>query len=207
MAYTPTQAGIVNRAASLLGATSRIIDIEDSGSLASHARAHWNEAVEVLFASHPWNFAIARATLNQSVGTPDFGFDYRYALPADCLRVLPADPTGGGDDLNGQIEGGYVLSDDEEVHVRYISKAQTGQVASWPPHVRDAMACVLTDYLAEPLTGSQEVSAKTTARIERALAEAKRVDGMESNLRDRGGVTRRSRWLTGMAGRYDYDWR
>ena len=62
-----------------------------------------------LLRSHPWNFAIKYASLPQNTETPIFGYDYSYALPSDCLRVLEtADQEEAplyayGGDFNGYV--------------------------------------------------------------------------------------------------------
>ncbi len=49
--------------------------------------------------------------------TPDFGYDYQYKLPSDFLRLK-----GDYDNADYKIEGKYLLSDDDDVCIKYIKK-------------------------------------------------------------------------------------
>lgn len=71
---------------------------------------------EVLRAAMP-NFAMARASLARISGeTPDFGYDYFYQLPSDCLRVLGMDYS----DNEYVIEGDKLLCDYTTAKILYI---------------------------------------------------------------------------------------
>lgn len=77
-----------------------------------------------VFRLHPWNCLRERAILALSADKPAFGFDYKYALPADCLRPLAIqlddgtfipfyDSSYGGSvpgDKQFVVEGKYLLT-------------------------------------------------------------------------------------------------
>ena len=49
---------------------------------------HFPQCRDSLLRSHPWNFAIRRATLAVAASTPSHEFTYYHVLPTDCLKVL-----------------------------------------------------------------------------------------------------------------------
>lgn len=73
-----------------------------------------------LLASHPWNFAMARADISAQVApSPAFGWDYAYTLPADCLRVWSL----YNSDAEYEIEADQLLTDQEsEIYLVYIKQ-------------------------------------------------------------------------------------
>ncbi len=71
---------------------------------------------EVLRAAMP-NFATARASLARIADeTPDFGYDYFYQLPTNCLRVIGMDYS----DNEYVIEGDRLLCDYDTAKILYI---------------------------------------------------------------------------------------
>ena len=85
------------------------------------------QAKRYVFRQHPWNALRARAVLVPSSDVPAFGFKYKYALPADCLRPLAIQNGRGtsvpfyeasyGGSIPGDkqfvVEGKYILTDAE----------------------------------------------------------------------------------------------
>ncbi len=194
MAETPTQTGIVNKALALLGSTSRVNSIEDSGSVAGHARAVWTMAWRELLADHPWNFALKRAVLNEAGEAPAFGYDRSFNLPADCARWLA--PSIDEDIyFEAVLEGRQLLTNAEApLPIRYISYDQAEAVDKWPPHFVSAMAARLAQEMAEAISQSESVDSKAMERADDLIRRAKRIDGYESGQRGRASVTVRSRW-------------
>lgn len=199
-----SQTKIVNAAASELGSTERLSSINDVGTLASHAQAHWDFTIEVLVAEHPWNFAVARKQLPLSA-IPDFGFSHAYALPSDCARFLP--PLRGRDYYACELEGGLILTDRAApLPVRYISNAAIGDTTRWPAYFANAVKFALAAAMAEAMTGSQQIKRDMEAKAADALAKAKRRDGRESGGRPQAQAHTRSSWLRGSFGyRHSYD--
>lgn len=194
---TATQVRIYNRALSLLGSVSRTTNVDDGKPHTDQLNELWDQAVRDLLAEHPWNFAIARATLNLKEQNED---GWLYSLPADCLRWLPAS-TSDSHYVNGAIEGRYLLTDsDSPPRVRYI--AERADPSDWPAHFVSAMGYRLAMDAAESITQSTSIVEDMRRKYEGldgeggALARAKRADGLETGDRDRGNVETRSRALS-----------
>ena len=83
------------------------------------------QAKRYVFRMHPWNCLRERAILVASADKPVFGFEYKYALPADCLRPLAIQNGRGtyvpfyeasyGGSIPGDkqfvVEGKYIMTD------------------------------------------------------------------------------------------------
>ncbi|WP_288806279.1 hypothetical protein [uncultured Novosphingobium sp.] len=199
-----TKTGIVNAAAALLGSSQRITDIQGENKLAICARAFWSLSIRALLADHPWNFGIERALLNAGPA-PAWGYERTFALPADCVRLLPSRIIDGREFYyDGEVEGKSILSDAKApLAIRYISVATIDNVQAWPATFAKAATYVLADDMAENLTGASGLSEKQSQKADYWIKRAKRVDGLESQRGNRGPVTRRSRWLQSMRGPFN----
>ena len=198
---TATQVRIYNRALALLGNTNRSSNTDDAKPWTDTLNELWDQAVRDLLAEHPWNFAIARKTLNLHEQSED---GWLYQMPADCIRWLPASKSDRSY-VNGAIEGNYLLSDsDSPPRIRYI--AERSDPGKWPPHFVSAMAYRLAMDAAEPITQSSSIVEDMRRKYEGndgesgVLAKAKRADGLETGDRERGNVELRSRALTAAFG-------
>lgn len=114
---------IVNIALGRIGA-KRIAALSEESKEAREANAIYELMRDEVTARHPWPFAVKRVELAQSADAPSYGFDYAYVLPSDNLRVLEVQDQ----DLAGEmlkkyvIENGLLLTDDDEVLIKYISR-------------------------------------------------------------------------------------
>ncbi len=121
MAYSIT--GIANLALIKMGADT-ITAITDTGDeKARKLNAVWEYVRDEVLEEKEWNFAKKRVELAQSVDAPEFGYDHKYALPSDYLRILSHNMPKNTPYV---IEGGYMLTDYDNtstgLFIRYIAK-------------------------------------------------------------------------------------
>ena len=81
---------ICNRALQKLGAES-ITSLTQNTENARACNSCFEFLRDAELRAHPWNFAIKRAQLAADLTPPEFGYDLRYQLPSDYLRLLPSD--------------------------------------------------------------------------------------------------------------------
>jgi hypothetical protein len=112
-----TEVGICNSALIKLG-VGTITALNDNTRQAQIMNEQYAKMRDALLYDHPWNFAMKRATLEDDGTEPEYEFTYQAELPADCLRVWNVECE---EDFY-QIEGGYILSDYDEIKIKYISK-------------------------------------------------------------------------------------
>ncbi len=80
--------------------------------------------------AHPWNEAIKQAMILQEATAPLFGYDYKYAKPTDCLKVLSINE----DVEHWEIQGNYILTDHITSPPEYDANAEeyvAGQYLSY----------------------------------------------------------------------------
>jgi len=79
---------------------------------------YYEQARDETLRAHPWNEAKKRVILYQYTDNPIFGYDRKYAVSSDCLRVLSVNDSLGADVSRKspstqawEREGDYIISD------------------------------------------------------------------------------------------------
>lgn len=182
---------ICNRALQKLGA-ERITSLTQKSENARACNIIYEPIRNAELRSHPWNFAIKRARLAASSTTPAFGFDNKYALPSDFLRLLPPDSDYNYNSIDWQIEGKFILTNDTgSLDIRYIAVVED-------PTLFDALFIeVLANRIAielcEQLTQSNTKAQMVRDDYIRATREAKRLNAFENISAKQQTDT----WITG----------
>ncbi len=177
-----SETDIANEALGRLGITP-IMDLSDATKQAQFANRFYASTRDEVTASHPWNFAIRRATLTQLSVEPEFEWDYRYQLPTDHLRLLA---------LNGYevskvrdtyaVEASTVLTNSEVADIRYIGRIT--DVTLFPPLFIEALALKLAAKLSAPLTGRFDQPTALMQEYDRATGpKARLVDAFENSTK------------------------
>lgn len=110
----------------------RITSLSENTKPAREVKAVYDMLRDRLQRRYVWNFCKTRASLAALTDAPEFGFDYQYQLPSDCLRVLQAgewfpsislSPFVGSSSADYAIEGRRILTnDDGPLLVRYLKR-------------------------------------------------------------------------------------
>ena len=82
-----TETDIANMALIMLG-QQPITSLDDSNNRAVLANKRLADVRDSVLRAHPWNSAVMRASLTADGTAPTWGFDKRYALPADFVRMI-----------------------------------------------------------------------------------------------------------------------
>lgn len=130
---------------------------------------------------NPWKFSLKRATISVDASAPAFGWSYRYALPADCIRMLPLTYDGEfeGPPIPHEIEAGWILTDEPtSIKVRYIY--QVTDPTKFDPLFVQALAARLAMHAAHRFTGKQSMIATAGELYGEAIAEARRANALEA---------------------------
>lgn len=158
-------------------------------------RLHYPIARDALLRSHPWNFAIKRAELASSVTTPEFEYDYQFALPSDCLKVLRTELESDNIEDNYRVEGRYLMSNDDAVSIEYIAKiTDTNQFDSL---FVDILAQKIAAEAAMPLINDARVAQAASGSFESKLREARSIDAQEGTPRQ---IIQSYDWLNARGG-------
>ena len=170
----PSIVDVANRALDKLG-HGAITSLTDGTKAADLVNRTWPLVRDQVLRSHPWNFAVKRATLAPLTETPDWGFSYQHELPSDLLRILEVLDLSMDE---YQIEGNKLLCDESVVYIRYIYQVTD-------PNVFDSL---FTNYLAtalafemcETLTQSNTKKNLLAEELREVMLEAKRTDAVEN---------------------------
>ena len=147
-----SEVDICNRALQKLGA-KRIVSLSEDSTNARACNAAYDLLRDFELELHPWLFAIQRATLAADSEEPEWGRANAFQLPSDCLRILPPYPEDNLNDLDWQIEGRKLLTDETApLYLRYIARIEDPNAMA--PSFREALACRIALELAEQLTQS-----------------------------------------------------
>lgn len=182
---------IFNKAIVLLGSRESLLSHDEAIPSAQSLTALWDIARRSALALHPWNFAVTRQKLQRDTKAPDFEYAFRFQRPPDCLRWLPWD----SDDpfyFRGEEEGDYFLTDDEELHLRFISDHE--DTTKWSALFVDVMAYTLAAEYCEAKTGMKGLRSSLLDEREALLRHARRADGLATGNRNRRRSVFSSRW-------------
>lgn len=185
---TATQAeretALANEALVLLGQDGRFTAGLDSTANAAAPRANavYPTVRDTLLAKHPWNFALDRAEVAADDDAPAFGWQRRFALPDDLLRVWRLNDKDE-QDVRWTVERGWLLTDEASpVNLRYI--ARVADPENWTPAFRTAVITELAVALSLGLTNTASRVQVARAEADRALADARWIDGQEQGAHE-----------------------
>jgi hypothetical protein len=179
-----TEVSICSNALRRLG-DDPITSLTDDTERARLCNAFYIPSRDQVLRSHPWNFAITRATLAKLSDTPAYEYSYQYALPNDpyCLRVLEMEYK----DYIFKIEhyasqGRVLLTNESTAKILYIAKVT--DTAQFDSMFVDVLTAKLAVDLAYPVTNSVKLQDQMQRLFQQKLSEARSVDGQEGFIDD-----------------------
>lgn len=170
-----SQTGICNVALISIG-VDPISSINDADSKAARTcLALWDTTRDAMLEAAKWRCASKRAEINLTENTPDFDWDYEYQLPSDYIRMIATK-----DNTPYLIEGDKLLSNEDEVFIRYVYQLTT--TGSYSPGMVVAFAKLLASNLAVPLKGSKGLRESMYQEFQIALTKAEIVNAFDDQL-------------------------
>ena len=195
-----TQVEICNAALTHIGAKNLVTGLAENSKEAQRLQAVWAIARDKLLTAHRWNFARRQVALALVTGAEVPGWEYVYALPADCidareLRREPDDPLPLPFALmtNDTGDARWLVTDAPEAELVYTVRLET--VTLYPPLFADALAWELADRVAMPLTADLPTKQLAAGQARLALDLAKAADANQHAT----DTTRTPDWLTARA--------
>ena len=179
-----TNTDICNLALDML-AEAPISDITDDRRIARWLNRNYDNAREVALRSNPWKFAIERVELTKESTAPVFGWDFRYIVPADSLRVLPITWTGKRDSrtIEYEFENKEILTNHSgPLKVRYIKNITTVPDMASDFHL--FLAATIAQRMAHWMTGKSNYAAIAKEAATEALLNAYNTDAIEEPMAD-----------------------
>ncbi len=171
-----TLISIANQALTYLGHNT-INSLDQGVEGARKSKLILPSSVDATLRAYNWNCATARAALARSGDDPLFGFDYKFVLPNDCLRVLQMQYL----DQTYKIEGRFLLTDESTAMILYIKRILIGEMDVL---LQEAVAARLAMDLAFPLTNSGSLMEAMAKLYVAKVTEAQQIDAQEGTPDD-----------------------
>jgi len=154
-----------------------IMSLSDNVKTARLCKNRFEHCRDAVLRMHPWNCAIKRVVLSPLVGAPAFGFDARFQIPSDCLRVLTVSPE---DDVEYRIESNEILADESSLDLKYIR--QVVNSAELDEGAAESIGAYLAWKIAFSLTESATVEQIAEKNFEKTFKRAKTHDAQEDDV-------------------------
>ena len=141
----------------------------------------FDQALVEILRLYPWNSATKRKQLTRLSEAPAFKYSFKYALPIDFVRVinLYASTEGYDDTTEWSIESGEVLTDYEEVYLKYVAKPE--DVTVLDPLAQQAVICSLAMKLAVPMQLDEKLKNNLLTELQTIILPAARsIDTIEN---------------------------
>ena len=167
-------------------------------------RLHYEQTRNALLRSHLWRFARKRAELSANITDPIFEWDYAYDLPADFLRlwIKPFEDNNVGwhnTRYSYSIEGSQLLSNEDEMNIRYISKVT--DETKFDPLFVEVFILKLAMKFVMSLTGDKELYMVLGEELREVMKRVRAMDKQETNTIGQGEMfTWNNARLTGASG-------
>lgn len=177
---------VANRALTKLG-SGRITSLSDDVKAARSINSCFEDIRDDELRANRWQFAMKRVSLAALASSPEFGFQYQYALPADFLRLdmindeYPAavmDNYIGSETQEYMVEGNLILTDiAAPLKLRYISRIDDPN--QWDVNFREMVASRIAMEICEDLTQSDTKKQSAAKDYDRAKKVAIRIGAIE----------------------------
>lgn len=182
---------ICNLALAHLGddATVAAIDPPEGSPQAEHCARFYPIARDALLEMHPWNFATRRVEL-AALAVPTWSWEYAYAYPSSCIKVLAVLPYQSGSDDETQpyetetaADGSLIiLTNTPQATCRF--SVRVTDTNRFPPLVVDALARLLASYLGGPVVKGEAGRKASMEQFNAFNLSASRAMISDANQRD-----------------------
>ena len=159
-----------------------ITSFSDGTAAANTINTVYETVRDSVLRDHTWNFAIKQATPSLDATAPIYGFNNRFDMPTDLLRLIEIE-----NNPKYKIEGRFILTDSNPINIKYVYKNET--VTEYDSMFVQALAVRLAATIAERLTQSSTLAEELMGLYRLHLKDAKSVDAqvnypddLEANL-------------------------
>lgn len=173
-----SQVDICNLALTRLGG-EEITAIDEGTRGARLCNRHYYPTLNALLREFEWNFAIKRDELAQDVTAPEFGYAYRYALPADFIKIVRVNDCASDE---YRIESGYILTDEGTLEIEYVFEVTNENL--FDPSFVDVFAQRLAAEIAYPLTENNTLTEQAWKIYANKLSIARTMDSRDGTPRE-----------------------
>ena len=171
-----TSIDICSHALVKLGANS-ISSFQEETTEAHIAKQLYDMVLDSLLSSYPWRFALKQTSLARLTDTPKADYQYAFALPNDCIRILSAGQTNRGKGLNYRIAQQQLHTNSPSVVLTYLCRPNE---ADFPAFFVEALVAKLAAEFCLPLTESTTRTDYLKKQATETLQTARLTDSQQS---------------------------
>lgn len=178
--------GIVNSALAKVH-EDPISSLDEDRRAARLATTQYPVHRDKLLRLYNWRFAMDRAVLAPDLSKPSFGFENRFLLPVDCLRVVGV--YDENDDYNQvnytsgsipfKIEGRYLLADGDTIKIYYVK--QVTDPTKFDSLFAEALAWSLAIDFALSLANSPSRADQARGEFRETIRQARLASAIENS--------------------------
>jgi hypothetical protein len=175
-----SKTSVINQALVLLGQNLILSNLENekAGRLGNY---FYDQARDAVLRSHPWRFAQKMRSLSAETAGPEFKYEYKYALPPDCLKVIMTDDDVFYDASNKrerwEVQGRFLLTDLNSIKIQYTSKVT--ETTLFDPLFVQCLSAYLAHLIAPGIQGDRKTAIDLLEIFRLYLRHAKSVDAQE----------------------------
>lgn len=172
-----SEVDIVNKALLKLGQET-IVNLSDDNERAKIGSIIFDSVKDTLLCAHRWAFAMKRTSVEAEETAPAFGWNKKYALPEDFLRLSEIYNADDRETDNYEIEGSFILCNyASPLKIKYLAKVNN--VDTFPPYFCEALACKLAFEFCEKLKQDQARKQTLMQEYGLAISEAKKCNAIQ----------------------------
>lgn len=154
---------------------------DDDGKAAKYARLFYPSSRDQMLRAFPWRRIKKRIAVAADPAAPVWGYDKRYALPSDLLRLLEV---AANDKVirnsEWELEGNWLLTNfDGPLYLRYLYASTDPN--EWDVLMHSVIAAHLAVELAEPLTQDDSKKRLAVQMFQLVMADARHANAQEGN--------------------------
>ena len=180
MSAVATDVELCNLALGHLG-EQRINSLSDTDPVSRACERYYEPTLHDVLRAHDWNFAGKRVEIEKDGTDPEFGWGYRFALPADYEYLRTYNHTIHRGSAPHAIENGFLLGNEEPAQITYTF--YQNDPTAWDSNFVKAFGTLLAAQLTTVITGSRNRSELLTEYEAILKPLAQRRDGNENEKR------------------------
>ncbi len=150
----------------------------DDSVQATLCRYNYEQSRQSLLSQYPWTFACKEATLTQEESGESIKYAYKYALPADFLRLVQLYDSSDREIIAStdyepvySFQGNKILTDLDSCKIKYVH--DESNVGMWSPTFKDALVLDLAIRISKVLNDSSSFLQQLQQEFMFTLSRAK----------------------------------
>lgn len=153
-----------------------------------------------------WGCTKKRTALTADGTAPNHDWDYRYAVPSNCLYLI-----GLENDADYTIESGYILTNEKnssnQINILYVQKADVSDSAAvdaelsrFDSTLRNVLAKRLVAEASKSITKKRSEQEQAWGLYDKALEAAALANAYENRHERENRLEPKSKWITSRLG-------